>query len=74
MKKGFIQHTGLDDLHNRVHRMAFFNPETTYITQTVPTVDSLELGESRIYFDGTDYWLYTKLAKTVIGKVQYTVV
>lgn len=74
MKKGYIQHTGLDELHNRIHRMAFLNPETTYITQTKPTLDTLDLGESRIYKDGSQYFIYFKLSKTELGRMEINIV
>lgn len=74
MKEGFVLITGLDEAHNQVHRNAFLTPETTYISQTLPTVASLKLGETRIYFDGTDYWNYTKLNKDKLGRVKWTIV
>jgi len=40
----------------------------------LPTTASLKLGEVRNYFDGTDYWQYTKLSKDKLGKIKWTVV
>jgi hypothetical protein len=72
MKSGFILLTGIDEKHNEVHRKAFLTPETIYISQTEPTVDSLQLGEPRIYKSGADFYLYCKLTKTQIGRMQFT--
>jgi hypothetical protein len=63
MKEGYLPIKELSSASNEIVRKSFYNPETTYCTTVVPTVDSLKLGEDRIYFDGTDYWRYTKVAK-----------
>ncbi len=72
MKEGFKQLPEIDGDHNLVHRLSFMQPETTYVTTREPTVDTLKMGESRVYHDGSNYWLYTKLGKNKIGKIQYS--
>lgn len=74
MKEGFALITGLDEAHNNVHRQAFLTPETTFVTTVEPTVNSLKLGEMRIYYDRTDFWLFCKLSKTQVGKTKWTIV
>lgn len=74
MKDGFILLTNIDEKHNEVHRKAFLVPETTYIAAQAPTLDSLKLGEFRVHNDGANFWLYCKLSKTQIGKIQFTLI
>ena len=71
MKHGYKQ-IGLDPKHEELHRLAFMQPETLYITTTMPTVSNTKLGEAKVYNDGTNYWLYVKVSKTEIKKVQLT--
>jgi len=72
MKHGYKQ-IGLDAKHEELHRAAFMQPETIYVSASLPTVDNTKLGELKVYYDGTNYWLYTKLSKTLMGKIQWTV-
>jgi len=72
MKSGFVTLSNLDEQHNKVHQGAYLTPETTYISQTKPTVDNMQLGEPRIYNNGSEYWLYFKVNKKQLGKVQLT--
>ena len=75
MKDGFVLLSDLDEQHNKLHKAAFFNPETDYITQTEPTIDNMRIGERRIYYSGKlGYWLYIKVEKRVMTKFQLTVV
>ena len=74
MKEGFALIAGLDEAHNDVHRKAFNTPETNFVTTILPTTASLKLGEVRNYFDGTDYWQFTKLSKDKLGKIKWTIV
>ena len=74
MKDGFVLLTNLDEKHNEVHRKAFFSPETFSISSKLPNIDNLQLGEFRVYSDGTDFWLYCKLSRTQIGRIKFTIV
>ena len=75
MKHGYQPLRELSQESNDVLRQAFFQPETLYITQQEPTIDNTRLGESKVYKDASgDYWYYTKLSKTQMGKIQYTVI
>jgi hypothetical protein len=74
MKEGFALLTNLDEIHNNIHRKAFMTPETDYVTSDEPTLDTLKLGERRVYKTGGKYWLYQRLSKTEIGKIEFTIV
>jgi hypothetical protein len=74
MKQGFKLISNISPEHNEQHRQAFFQPETIYVTNTVPTVDNTKLGEQKIYWDGTDYYLYIKVSKLKMIRFSGTVV
>jgi len=74
MKEGFVTHTGIDQKHNDIHRQAYMRPETDFVTTTIPTVDSMRLGERRIYNDGSKVWLFCKISKNQLAKMEWTLI
>jgi hypothetical protein len=74
MKSGYRALQSVDQEHNDMHRGAFMQPETLYVTTTLPTIENMKLGEMRTYYDGSDYWLYQKIEKNKLGKIEWAIV
>ena len=54
MKQEYQRLPELSPQLNKLLRQLAFVPELTKITTDLPTLDNMELGENRIYDDGTD--------------------
>lgn len=74
MKRGYKKIRGVSGDLDELLKKAFYQPETFYVTTTEPTLDDMLVGEFKTYYDGSDYWLYQKVSKTVMAKMQWTIV
>ena len=67
MKTEFTRIAGLSNEQNELLRKAFDSPEKTKRVTTIPTADTIGEGEFRVYDDGTDKWLYSKVAGSIVS-------
>lgn len=74
MKKEFSRLPSFTAEQNEAMRKAYTQPELDETTTTAPTSATMDLGERRVYYDGTNYFLYIKVADGVIARAQLTVV